>query len=409
VVRIGGTVAIVPARGGSKSIPRKNIRPLAGVPLLAYSIEAGLRARTVDRVIVSTDDQEIGDIARAWGADVPFLRPAALAEDATPDLPVFEHAIGWLKTHTEWVPEIVVQLRPTSPLRSPNFVDDAVELLRSDATADSVRAVVPVSQNPHKMWHLQADGGMTPLLPADAPEAYNQPRQTLPHTYWQTGHVDAVRTTVIRDCASMSGRRIRALMVDPAYACDIDTQADWDRTEWLLERFDRPVIRPQCRLPFPDNPRLVVFDFDGVLTDNRVWVDEHGHEVVACNRSDGMGLDRLRRLGLNLLVLSTEANPVVAARCRKLGLPCEQAVRNKATRLIDLLRELDIAASQVIYIGNDSNDVDCMKLVGCGVAVADAHRDALRAADMTLTLAGGHGAVREFCDRLAAHLSRHRS
>src|SRR5262249_5549672 len=120
------TVAIVPARAGSKSIPRKNVRPLDGIPLLAYSIEAGLKARLVDRFIVSTDDEEIADIARAWGADVPFLLPAAIAGDATPDLLVLQHSIGWLEANAEGPPEIVVQLRPTSPLRPPDCVDNAI-------------------------------------------------------------------------------------------------------------------------------------------------------------------------------------------------------------------------------------------------------------------------------------------
>src|SRR5262244_2439518 len=128
MVSTGGIVAIVPARGGSKSIPRKNIRPFGGVPLLAYSIEAGLSARLVDRVIVSTDDDEIAAIARRSGADVPFMRPPELAGDATPDLPVFQHALNWLDVHEGSRPDIVVQLRPTSPLRPPDCVDRAIEL-----------------------------------------------------------------------------------------------------------------------------------------------------------------------------------------------------------------------------------------------------------------------------------------
>jgi N-acylneuraminate cytidylyltransferase len=208
----------------------------------------------------------------------------------------------------------------------------------------------------------------------------------------------------------MSGNRIRALVVDPAYACDIDTEADWRRAEWLLGHLDRPIVRPAGhRRPFPLTPRLIVFDFDGVMTDNRVWVGEQGNELVACNRSDGLGLAMLQRLGLDLFVLSTETNPVVGSRCRKLALPYEQGVPDKGDRLRTLLRERGIAPSDVIYIGNDINDLDCMRLVGCGVAVADAHPDVLRVADVTLTCAGGHGAVRELCDRLAPEPQRHRS
>jgi N-acylneuraminate cytidylyltransferase len=405
VVKTAGCVAIVPARGGSKSIPRKNIRPLAGAPLLAYSIEAGLKARLVDRVIVSTDDEEIAAIARDWGADVPFLRPAALAGDATTDLPVFQHALDWLEANAGSLPEVVVQLRPTSPVRPVDCVDAAIELLRSDGTIDSVRGVVPSGQNPYKMWRLLADGSMTPLL-TDVAEGYNQPRQELPQTYWQTGHVDAIRTRVIRQQASMSGSSIRPLVIDAAYTCDIDTEADFQRAEGLLEHLGQAVVRPGSRRPLPANPRLVVFDFDGVMTDNRVWVSQEGHEWVACNRSDGLGLGQLRAAGLDLFVLSKERNPVVGARCRKLGLAFEQGVDDKAGRLQALLQERQIPVSDVVYVGNDRNDVECMQLVGCGVAVGDAHADALRVADITLTRAGGHGAVRELCDRLIAHLSR---
>src|SRR5262249_15900270 len=243
----------------------------------------------------------------------------------------------------------------------------------------------------------------------EPPEGYNRPRQQLPQTFWQTGHVDAIRARVIREQGSMSGKRIRALVVDEAPACDIDTEADWQRAEGLLEHLDRAIVRPSVhRRPLPEGLGLIVFDFDGVMTDNRVWVGDEGRELVACNRGDGLGLAMLRQLGLELFVLSTETNPVVGARCRKLELPYEQGVSDKADRLRTLLRERGIAASDVVYLGNDINDLDCMRLVGCGVAVADAHPDVRRAADFTLTCAGGRGAVRELCDRLAARLSLRR-
>ena len=112
-------LAIIPARGGSKSIPRKNIRPLAGHPLIAYSIAAGRQSRLVTRTIVSTDDEEIAAVARQYGAETPFLRPAEFAQDNTTDFPVFTHALGWLKEHEGYQPDIIVQLRPTSPIRPP--------------------------------------------------------------------------------------------------------------------------------------------------------------------------------------------------------------------------------------------------------------------------------------------------
>ena len=119
-------LAIIPARGGSKTIPKKNIRPLDGHPLIAYSIAAGHKSRQVTRVILSTDDEEIAEVARAYGGEVPFLRPADLARDETPDLPVFQHALNWLAEKEGYLPEAVVQLRPTSPIRPPECVDRGI-------------------------------------------------------------------------------------------------------------------------------------------------------------------------------------------------------------------------------------------------------------------------------------------
>ncbi len=151
-------LAIIPARGGSKSIPRKNIKPLAGHPLVAYSIAAALQAKCVTRTIVSTDDEEIAAVARQYGAETPFLRPAEFAQDHTTDLPVFQHALAWLAESEAYVPDIVVQLRPTSPIRPPDCVDQAVKILIEHPGIDSVRGVVPSGQNPFKMWRIDEEG-----------------------------------------------------------------------------------------------------------------------------------------------------------------------------------------------------------------------------------------------------------
>ncbi len=153
-IRAGEVLAVIPARGGSKSIPRKNILPFAGHPLLAYSIAAALQSDLVTRTIVSTDDEEIAAVARQYGAEVPFLRPAEHAQDATPDLPVFVHAVEWFRETEGYLPEMVVQLRPTTPVRPPGCVDDGIKVLRARPDADSLRAVVPSGQNPHKMWRI---------------------------------------------------------------------------------------------------------------------------------------------------------------------------------------------------------------------------------------------------------------
>jgi N-acylneuraminate cytidylyltransferase len=228
-------LALVPARGGSKGIPRKNIRDFAGHPLIAYSIAAGLHAALVNRVIVSTDDEEIAEVARQYGAEAPFIRPAEFAQDQSLDLPVFQHALEWLAEKENYHPDVVVQLRPTSPVRPPGLVDEAIALLLHHPEADSVRGVVPAGQNPHKMWRLDPETGqMKPLLTvAGIDEPFNAPRQVLPVVYWQTGHVDVIRSRVIQQ-GSMSGRVVLPVFVEPSYTVDIDTPKDWARSEWLV-------------------------------------------------------------------------------------------------------------------------------------------------------------------------------
>lgn len=394
-------LAIIPARGGSKGIPRKNIREFAGYPLIAYSIQAALNSRLVTRVIVSTDDEEIALVARQFGAEVPFMRPSDISQDITLDLPVFQHVLDELAKTEGYQPDIVVQLRPTSPIRPDGLVDEAVQILFDHPEVDSVRGVVPSGQNPHKMWKIDPKSGMMQglLELAGIKEPYNAPRQVLPETFWQTGHIDAIRPHVIMQQNSMSGKNILPVMIDPIYTVDIDKPTDWQRAEWLVWYGGLEMVTPgNKRRKLPDRVDLIVFDFDGVMTNNLVYVNQDGVESVAANRSDGMGIVRLRKTGIKAMVISTETNPVVKARCKKLNLPMIQGVDNKDVVLRDYLETNGINPNNVIFVGNDINDVPCFSIVGCSLAVADAQPVALRQADIVLQHSGGYGAVREVCD-----------
>jgi N-acylneuraminate cytidylyltransferase len=239
-------LVIIPARGGSKGIPRKNIRPFAGYPLIAYSIAAALQTKTVTRVIVSTDDQEIAEVSRHFGAETPFLRPAELAADRTTDLPVFQHALNWLAEHENYHPDTILHLHATSPVRSRSLVDQAVCLLREHLEAECVRSVVSPGQNPYKMWQIDPKSGvMIPLLTVPGIiEPYNTPRQLLPAVYLQTGHVNAIRPTAILQ-GSMTGKAILPLMIDARYEVDMDTLADWERGEWVVATKTLDMVWPE--------------------------------------------------------------------------------------------------------------------------------------------------------------------
>lgn len=396
-------LAIIPARGNSKSIPKKNIKEFAGFPMLAFSIAAARQSRYVTRVIVSTDSDEIAQVALKYGAEIPFMRPDELAQDDTLDYPVIEHTLLWLSKNEGYQPEFIIQLRPTSPIRPENMVDDAVELMLAHPEADSVRGVVPSAQNPYKMWFVDEAGRMKPILMVEGvKEPYNAPRQDLPDTFWQTGHIDVIRAEMILKKKSLTGDVVLPLMVDPLYSVDIDTLLDWERAESnVLEGIPGMVWPGSKKRSFPEKLSLLVMDFDGVLTDDRVWVDGDGNEMVAANRGDGLGLERLRQLtDLQLMVISKETNRVVAARCKKLDISLIQSVNDKPRTLDSVLKKSGISAGEVIYIGNDLNDLDCFPMVGFSVVPANTLPEIKHHADLVLSRKGGFGAIRELCEML---------
>jgi len=299
---------------------------------------------------------------------------------------------------------VVVQLRPTSPVRPRGLVDEAVRILLDHPDADCVRGVVPAGQNPHKMWRLPhgEHGPMENLLDVEGiPEPYNAPRQSLPPVYWQTGHIDAIRARGILEKKSLTGDVIYPLVIDPRYTVDIDNLADWVRYEQLVLGGGLEFVSPgRAPRPMPADIRLLVLDFDGVISDNLVWTDQDGREMVAASRSDSIRIQELRQAGVETVILSSESNPVVTARAKKMGVQALQGLglTAKGEALKGLMKDRGVEPSQVIHVGNDVNDLPVFELVGWAVAVADAYPEVLRAADFVLSKPGGGGAVRELCD-----------
>jgi len=396
-------LAIIPARGGSKGLPGKNLRRVLGHPLLAYSIAAAKSSRLVTRTICSTDDATIAAAARQYGAETPFMRPAELAGDETLDLPVFQHALAWLEQQEKWRADSVVQLRPTSPVRPPGLVDQAVQMLVDDPAATAVRAVCPAPANPFKMWRVDLGGPyMRNLLDVPGnPEPYNSPRQVLPQAWWQTGLIDVARAEVIR-AGSMTGSRILPLRHDSKWAIDIDDAEALQRAAEAITAL--AAVTPSVRVDLA-GIRLLVLDVDGTLTPGTMYYGEKGEALKRFDTRDGHGLGNVRARGIEVAVITREKSAATAARMRKLGIKhFFEGVLDKLPVLRDLTAQLGLALNQVAYVGDDEGDVACLQAVreagGLSCAPGDAHPTAQACAVLLTQKGGGRGAVREVCDGL---------
>ena len=225
-------LGLIPARGGSKSIPRKNIYPVLGKPLIAYTIEAARASRRLSRIVVSTDDVEIAAVAKEWGAEVPFLRPPELARDDTSALAVIQHTVRYLEKMEVWRADVVVYLQPTSPLRRHVHINAAIDLLILKG-ADSVVSVVPVPHQFSPVSVMRLDGDcLVPFLP-DASELLR--RQDKPLVYARNGPAVLVCTygTLMRR-NRLYGEQTLPLLMDLDESVDVDTEFDLAQVEWIL-------------------------------------------------------------------------------------------------------------------------------------------------------------------------------
>lgn len=230
---MGEVLAIIPARSGSKSVKDKNIRMINGKPMMAYSIGHALQAECIDRVIVSTDSGKYAQIAREYGAEVPFLRPTEYATDMALDIDVFEHALRYLEENEGYMPELVVQLRPTYPVRKISDIENMVKYMRDNPNIDSIRCIAPAKEIAYKMWFKDENNMLRPVM-TDIPECYNMPRQQLPKIYYQNACIDVVRAEVVLKQHSMSGRKIAGYEMDENF--DIDTEEEFLEAEKYITR-----------------------------------------------------------------------------------------------------------------------------------------------------------------------------
>ncbi|MDQ3156700.1 MAG: acylneuraminate cytidylyltransferase [Actinomycetota bacterium] len=387
-MRTARVCAVIPARGGSKGVPGKNLRRIGGEPIIVRAIHTLQAVDNVDVVLVSTDDDEIAERAQAAGALV-IRRPHELAGDLASSESALLHALGQL-AERDALPQVTVFVQATSPFIEPDDIADAIDLV----LADECDVAFSVTRAETHLWRQGARG----------PEGVNhdpairQRRQDRPLEFQETGAFYVLNTQGFVEAGHRFFGRLRLVEVDAADAIEIDTEDDLRLATVLSAQRGEPNVQPV-------GAKAVVTDFDGVHTNDRATIDESGVEAVTVNRSDGMGVAHLRRAGVPMLILSSETNRVVRMRAKKLGVDVITGCDDKLTALSSWADEQGIALADVAYLGNDINDLDCLEAVGWPVVVADAHPVVRGAGRIVLRRRGGEGAVRELADRVLAGIT----
>ncbi|MEW2459566.1 acylneuraminate cytidylyltransferase [Microbacterium sp. K41] len=376
------TVAIIPARGGSKQIPRKNLERVGGVPLVARAVHAATAAAGIDAVVVSTDDDEIAAVAETAGARI-VRRPAELSGDTASSEAAILHALDELERRGESF-AVVAFVQATSPFVPSVELSAAVEAVR-EGTADSAFAAV---ETYGFLWRTGPDGEAEALNHDASHRPRRQDRE--PH-HLETGAFYVFRADGFRRSRHRFFGRTRIIAVPEWSAIEID-----DAEQLAAARALAALRETPARIPV----RAVVTDFDGVHTDDTAIVDADGGERVRVTREDGMGVALLRRAGVPMLILSTEVNPVVRARADKLRVPVLHGIDDKEDALRRWAQEQGMPLADIAYLGNDVNDLPAMRIVGWPVAVADAHPLVRAEARVVLHRRGGDGAVRELVERV---------
>jgi YrbI family 3-deoxy-D-manno-octulosonate 8-phosphate phosphatase len=443
-------LAVIPARGGSKGVPAKNLATVGGDPLVVRAVRACLGAELVTDVAVSTDDSVIAAAARGAGAQI-VERPREIAGDTATSEAAVLHAVDVCESRSGAPVDAVLLVQCTSPFITCEDID-AVAGAVVEGGADSALTVAPFhgfvwrdgadqsaatapadadtasaaagsaanaafanaasatarSAATASVASVSGKGSAATVTPGGTTEAtggfgvnhdksFRPRRQDRPQDLLETGAAYAMDAAGFRKCGHRFFGRTEPVRTDPARVLEIDDPHDLARARALAPLLDEP--RPRA-LPSRDDVDAVVLDFDGTQTDDRVLIDSEGRELVAVHRGDGLGVAALRRDGLNLLILSTEENPVVAARARKLRIPVLHGIDRKDLALKQWCEEKGIGPERVLYAGNDVNDLPCFNLVGWPVAVAGAHEVVREAARAITRTPGGEGAIREIASWL---------
>jgi YrbI family 3-deoxy-D-manno-octulosonate 8-phosphate phosphatase len=371
-------VALIPLRGGSKSIPNKNIRDMAGKPLCAWVLESACKAIGASNVFVSTDNPEIAGVVERLGLGVKIIdRPAELATDTASTESVLLHFAEVVDFNT------IITLQATSPLTTSDDIKNALLLFKQNAY-DSMLTGVRIKRF---FWTL--NGKAVNYNPRKRPQ-----RQKMDGWIMENGAFYITKLNILKSYKCRLGGKIGIFVMPSETAVEIDEPEDWQTAERLLIKKNRENLKKVIR-----NIKLFMVDVDGTLTDAGMYYSANGEELKKFNTRDAQGLALLRKKGVDIAIITKENSPIVKARARKLKIDkCYTGVEDKLVRLKKLCRELKINLANVAYVGDDVSDLDCMRSVAFAACPADG-LDAIKdISHYVCRFPGGGGAVREVCE-----------
>lgn len=375
-------IAVIPARGASKSIPKKNIMDFFGKPLIAWTIEQAQSSRHVADVYVTTDDDEISGVSERHGAKI-IRRPAALASDVSSSEEALLHALNEIEKKRKV--SVVVFLQATSPVRDAGDIDNALEKFFAEE-ADSLFSAAVLED--FCVWEIKQNA----LKSLTFDYKNRGRRQDREPYYLENGSIYIFKPDILRQCNNRFGGKIIYYPMPLWKSYEIDSAEDVEICGYYMRN---KILTGQKHVHAPADVDLIVYDFDGVLTDNKAIVKEDGTESVTVNRSDGLFIGMLKKMNIKQVILTTEVNKVVEARARKLGIPALTGLQDKRETLLSYCKTNNVPLEKVMFIGNDVNDLDAMTAAGFAVCPSDAADEIKKISGIVLQTKGGQGVVRE--------------
>ena len=380
-------ISIIPARGASKGIPRKNIKQLCGKPLITYSIMQSLSSSYIDKTIVSTEDPEIAKLGEKYGAEV-ILRPQELASDVCPTEPVMIHVLSRL-AEASIVPEYVVLLQPTSPIRRPEDIDEAIKLL-IDNEGDSL---LSVRENNSFFWSKEKK-------PLNYDYQKRPRRQDKQWEFIENGSIYITNRKILLQQKNRLGGRILTYVMPDWASFEIDTPFEFHLVQFIAKN-----VLPNSAKNI-DKIKLVIFDVDGVFTDGSVYVDEHGQEILEFSKVDGKGIELLKDAGFQIAIISSEDSAVVEKRMKKLNIHRVYTGVNDKDRIYELLKkDLCLEDESIAYCGDDIGDLVPIRKAGFSSCPANAVDNIKLVCHYISPFRGGFGFVRDICDLLTKRVN----